>query len=55
MDAIVEGSVYQVGESIQIRFQLTDALPEEQNLWSETYERPMRDVLMMYSEVAQVR
>ena len=54
VDAIVDGTVYQVGESIQVRFQLTDALPEEQNLWSETYERPMRDVLMMYSEVAQV-
>jgi len=54
VDAIVEGTVYQVGESIRVRFQLTDALPEEQNLWSETYERPMRDVLMMYSEVAQV-
>jgi TolB-like protein/Tfp pilus assembly protein PilF len=54
VDAIVEGTVYQVGESIQVRFQLTDALPEEQNLWSETYERPMGDVLIMYSEVAQV-
>ncbi len=54
VDAIVEGTVYQVGESIQVRFQLTEALPEEQNLWSETYERPMRDVLLMYSEVAQV-
>ena len=54
VDAIVEGTVYQVGESIQVRFQLTDALPEEQNLWSETYERPMSDVLVMYSEVAQV-
>jgi serine/threonine-protein kinase len=51
---ILEGTVYQVGESIQVRFQLTDALPEEQNLWSETYERPMRDVLVMYSEVSQV-
>jgi tetratricopeptide (TPR) repeat protein len=50
----VEGTVYQVGDSIRVRFQLFDALPEEQNLWSETYERPMRDVLMMYSEVAQV-
>jgi TolB-like protein/Flp pilus assembly protein TadD len=54
VDAIVDGTVYRVGESIQVRFQLTDALPEEQNLWSETYERPMRDVFMMYSEVAQV-
>jgi serine/threonine-protein kinase len=53
VDAIVEGTVYQVKDSIRVRFQLTDALPEEQNLWSETYERPMRDVLMMYSEVAQ--
>jgi TolB-like protein/Tfp pilus assembly protein PilF len=54
VDAIVDGTVYQVGDSIRVRFQLTDALPEEQNLWGETYERPMRDVLMMYSEVAQV-
>ena len=54
VDAIVEGTVFRVGESIQVRFQLTDALPEEQNLWSETYERPMRDVVMIYSEVAQV-
>jgi len=53
VDAIVDGTVYQVGDSIRVRFQLTDALPEEQNLWSETYERPMSDVLMMYSEVAQ--
>jgi TolB-like protein/tetratricopeptide (TPR) repeat protein len=54
VDAILDGTVYQVGDSIRVRFQLTDALPEEQNLWGETYERPMRDVLMMYSEVAQV-
>jgi serine/threonine protein kinase/tetratricopeptide (TPR) repeat protein len=54
VDAIVDGTVYQVGENIQVRFQLTNALPQEQNLWSETYERPMRDVFMMYSEVAQV-
>ena len=52
--AIVEGTVYKVGDSIRVRFQLTDALTEEQNLWGETYERPMRDVLVIYSEVAQV-
>jgi TolB-like protein/cytochrome c-type biogenesis protein CcmH/NrfG len=54
VDAIVEGTVYQVGDSIRVRFQLTDALPEEQNLWGEIYERPMRDVFMMYNEVAKV-
>ncbi len=53
VDAIVEGTVYQVGDSIRVRFQLIDVLPEEQNLWGETYERSMRDVIIMYSEVAR--
>jgi len=54
VDAIVEGTIYHVRDSIRVRFQLTDALPEEQNLWSMTYERPMRDVRILYSDVAQV-
>ena len=29
-----------------------DALPEEQNLWGQTYERAMSDVLVMYGEMA---
>jgi serine/threonine protein kinase/Tfp pilus assembly protein PilF len=53
VDAIVEGTVYQVGESVRIRVQLSDALPEEQNLWTQTYERVMSDVLVMYSEMAR--
>jgi serine/threonine-protein kinase len=28
-------------------------LPEEQNLWADTYDRPMTDVLIMYNEIAQ--
>jgi tetratricopeptide (TPR) repeat protein len=32
---------------------LIDALPEERNLWAQTYERAMADVLIMYSEMAQ--
>ena len=54
VDAVVEGTVYQVGDSIRIRLQLIDVLPEEQNLWGETYARPMRDVLMLYGEVARI-
>jgi len=54
VDALVEGTVFQVGENVRIRIQLFDVLPEEQNLWSETYERPMSEVRIMYSEVAQV-
>jgi TolB-like protein/Tfp pilus assembly protein PilF len=53
VDAIVDGTVYQVRDSIRIRFQLTDALPEEQNLWGQTYERAMSDVLVMYGEMAR--
>ena len=53
VDAVVEGTVYQVRDSIRVRFQLIDVLPEERNLWGQTYARPMREVLMMYSDVAR--
>jgi len=53
VDAVLEGTVYQVGDSVRIRVQLIDALPEEQNLWADTYDRPMTDALIMYSEIAQ--
>jgi serine/threonine-protein kinase len=52
VDAVVEGTVYQVGENIRIRLQLIDALPEERNLWTKTYEKAATDVLVMYSEMA---
>jgi len=53
VDAIVEGSVQQVGDSVRIRVQLIDALPEERNLWGNTYEQPKSDVLIMYSEMVR--
>jgi len=53
VDAVLEGSVQQVGDSVRIRVQLIDALPQERNLWGQTYERPMTEVLAMYNEVAQ--
>ncbi|MBN1221654.1 MAG: protein kinase [Candidatus Aminicenantes bacterium] len=54
VDAVIEGSVQQVGDNVRIRVQLIDALPEERNLWGRTYERAKTDVLMLYSEMAQV-
>jgi len=48
----VEGTVYQVGENVSIKLQLFDALPEERSLWTQRYERPISDVLMMYGEMA---
>jgi serine/threonine-protein kinase len=53
VDAVVEGTVYQVGENVRIRLQLIDALPEERNIWAQTYERDLTDVLVMYSEMAR--
>jgi TolB-like protein len=53
VDALVEGSVQQAGDIVRIRVQLIDALPEEQNLWGQTYERPMTGVLAMYNEMAR--
>jgi len=53
VDALVEGTVHKVGESVRIRVQLIDALPEERNLWAETYDRAMTDVLAMYGDMAR--
>ncbi len=53
VDAVIEGSVQQVGDNVRIRVQLIDALPQEQNLWGQTYERAKNDVLVMYSEVTR--
>jgi TolB-like protein/predicted Ser/Thr protein kinase len=53
VDAVVEGTVLRVGESVRIRVQLIEALPEERNLWAQTYDRDMADVLVMYKEMAR--
>jgi serine/threonine-protein kinase len=53
VDAVVEGTVHQVGESVRIRVQLIDVLPEERNLWAQTYDRAMTDVLAIYGEMAR--
>jgi TolB-like protein/predicted Ser/Thr protein kinase/Tfp pilus assembly protein PilF len=53
VDAVVLGSVQQAGDTVRIRVQLIDALPEEQNLWGQTYEQPMTEILAMYNEVAR--
>jgi len=52
VDALVEGTVYQVSENVSIKLQLFDALPEERSLWTERYDRPVTDVLVMYNEMA---
>jgi serine/threonine-protein kinase len=53
VDAVVEGTVYQTGETVRIRLQLIDALPEERNIWAQTYQRAGTDILAMYGDIAR--
>ena len=52
VDAIVEGSVQRFGERVQISVQLISA-PTDRHLWSETYDRDLRDILTLQNEVAR--
>jgi RNA polymerase sigma-70 factor (ECF subfamily) len=51
-DAIVEGSLLLAGASVRITAQLIRAETDE-HLWAESYQREVRDVLALQSEVAQ--
>jgi TolB-like protein len=52
VDAIVEGSVLRDGDRVRISAQLIDSRTDA-HLWAETYQRDLRDVLSLQSEVAQ--
>jgi TolB-like protein/cytochrome c-type biogenesis protein CcmH/NrfG len=52
VDALVEGSVIRDGSRIRVTAQLIRGATDE-HFWSETYDREMRDALVMQSELAQ--
>jgi TolB-like protein/DNA-binding winged helix-turn-helix (wHTH) protein len=51
VDGIVEGSVLRSGDRVRITAQLIYAA-KDTNLWAETYDRELRDVLALQSSVA---
>ncbi len=51
VDAVVEGSVFRVGDRVRITAQLIDA-PDDKHLWAKSYERDSRDVLTLQDELA---
>jgi TolB-like protein/Tfp pilus assembly protein PilF len=51
VDAIVEGSVARAGQRVRITAQLIHA-PRDRHLWSERYERELRDILHLQAEIA---
>jgi eukaryotic-like serine/threonine-protein kinase len=52
VDAIVEGAVFRAGDRVRITVQLVDAA-KDQNLWAQSYERDVGDVLTLQGEVAR--
>src|SRR5262249_22738447 len=52
VDAIVEGSVQREGSRVRVYAQLIRGATDE-HFWSEAYDRELRDVLALESEVAQ--
>ena len=51
VDAVIEGSVIREGNHVRINAQLIYA-PTETQLWADTFDRDMRDVLALQSEIA---
>ena len=52
VDAIVEGSVLRAGDRVRITAQLIQARTDV-HLWAESYERELRDILTLQSEIAR--
>jgi len=52
VDAVVEGSVLHSGDRVRITAQLIDARTDR-HVWARSYERDLRDVLGLQTDVAQ--
>jgi serine/threonine protein kinase/Tfp pilus assembly protein PilF len=52
VDAVLTGSVVRSGERVRLNVQLTHAA-SEQNVWTKSYERDLRDVLALQRELTQ--
>ena len=50
--AILEGSVQRAGEQVRVIVQLIDAT-NDTHLWSETYDRELKDIFSVQSDIAQ--
>jgi len=52
VDAVIEGSVQRFDDKMHVTVRLIDAATEE-NLWTDEYNRDLRDVLTLQNEVAR--
>lgn len=53
VDGIVEASFSTEGENINLQVRLFQAQPEERQLWRHVYDEAMKNVLVVYGEVAK--
>ncbi len=51
VDAIIEASVLGADDSIRVQLKLIKAFPEEQQIWAQTFEVDMSNILKLYSQV----
>src|SRR5207253_8445945 len=51
VEGIIEGSVLRAGERVRITAQLIYA-PQDKNIWAQSYERDLQDVLALQSTLA---
>ena len=49
---ILEGSVRRAGDQVRVAAQLIDS-GSQAHLWAESYDRPMREIFVVQSDVAQ--
>jgi serine/threonine-protein kinase len=52
VDGVIEGTVLRSGDKVRISLQMFRAA-NDQNVWSNSYERDLRDVLALQSEVSR--
>ena len=52
VDAVLQGAVLRSGDRIRVTAQLTDGVTDH-NVWGQSYERPVQDVLALQDEVAR--
>jgi serine/threonine-protein kinase len=52
VDAIIEGSVLREGDRVRVTAQLVEA-KTDQYLWADNFDRELREVMALYSEVAR--
>ncbi len=52
VDAVIEGTVMRAGDRVRITAQLIRASSDE-HLWNDSYDRDLRDILTLHSEVAR--